>query len=1050
MMNFRKIAAASKGRLLLRYFTETTPEPIHPPGVSADGRQLETGGRLVSYYTGRDSRATWRPDMPAIFAKAIGIDPRYMPRDAEMIRLFEAKRADTGEAWPGQQRKLSGFDLVFSPHKSVSLAAEFAPTPAESSAYWNAVDRAADLTMRYVVHVLGWARKGHGGEDGADPGAVGWISFRHSTARPTLAVQDGEAGQTYVFDAPVAGDPHVHIHNFLMNLVVTADGRAGSLDSRRLTDARVKEFGAYFQAVLAQELRALGVRVAYDATEQAVVIPAIPDHVVQAFSKRDRQILHKAKRFAEGQGLNWDELSADSKLGIIEEASAEGRLGKIKADEKRLWREQAEDLGWKHTTVMEDVAYPTLSKTTRHERAYEYAARHLEVEFHTAAVIDHEKLGMYAARGLIGTGLEGPDDIAKVVELLEKRGIRIRGEHVALVVGISDQKVRVTNTAQIRIEESLAVLAHHSAQDHSGSLSVAAIRNAMRQSGVAFSREQQAAIHALGGGGALTLLTGVAGAGKTTLLGPLVNAWRSDRRFSEHGREVVGAAMAWRQADALQEAGIGRTYAISTLLADIESGAFQSTGNTVLVLDEASQIGPRPLLKLLEVQVRTGMTIKMLGDREQAQSIESGDSIEILRRALPPKALPELLTTIRQATKRAREIAALFREGDATTALAMKRADGHATLAGGDRDQVVAQIADLYIARRDILLASGLRRGITVSAPTNDDVAEISEAIRARLKARGEIAQDETVHRAVDQRGREYGLALAVGDRVRLFRRTWGKVSGKEQQVGNNGDVVEILGTSAEGLRIRTKAGDAADVEWRRLAADQAGGPTSRAGQGVAGRPGEAATGRLLLGFGHALTIDAAQGITSDEHIDALPRGTAGVTGFTSYVAESRSRGTTWTVIAEGALYEAERHSRALGDITPITTEHLWDRAAKDMSEKPYKALGIDLLNSARQDRERAIDIFIKLNRGLEEAQLTDPWFGVKAFQRLRAAAVNEQLGRYLPALDAAIAENKQVLGETMKAREVAAHLRALRTEAARTKQQLDAIASASSGPSPG
>jgi hypothetical protein len=380
----------------------------------------------------------------------------------------------------------------------------------------------------------------------------------------------------------------------------------------------------------------------------------------------------------------------------------------------------------------------------------------------------------------------------------------------------------------------------------------------------------------------------------------------------------------------------------------------------------------------------------------------------------------------------------------------MKRADGHATLAGGDRDQVVEQIADLCIARRDILLASGSRRGITVSTPTNDDVAEISQAIRVRLKARGEIAQDETVHCPVDQRGREYDLALAVGDRVRLFRRTWGKVNGNEQQVGNNGDVVEILATTAEGLRIRTNAGDVADVEWRRLAADQAGGPTSRAGQGVAGQPGGAPTGRLLLGFGHALTIDAAQGITSDEHINALPRGTAGVTGFTTYVAESRSRGTTWTVVSDGALYEAEHHGRALGDITPITTEHLWDRVAADMSEKPYKTLGIDLLNSARQDRERAIDIFIKLNRGLEEAQLKDPLFGVKAFHRLRAAAVNEQLGRHLLALDVAIAENKQILGVTMKARDVAAHFRALRAEAARTKQQLDATASPSSGPSPG
>jgi hypothetical protein len=73
MMNFRKIAAASKGRLVLRYFTENTLEPIHSPALDAAGRQLEEGGRLTAYYTGRDSRAACRPDVPAILARAIGI-----------------------------------------------------------------------------------------------------------------------------------------------------------------------------------------------------------------------------------------------------------------------------------------------------------------------------------------------------------------------------------------------------------------------------------------------------------------------------------------------------------------------------------------------------------------------------------------------------------------------------------------------------------------------------------------------------------------------------------------------------------------------------------------------------------------------------------------------------------------------------------------------------------------------------------------------------------------------------------------------------------------
>ena len=858
-------------------------------------------------------------------------------------------------------------------------------------------------------------------------GAVGWISFRHHTARPTLQLQDGRGGPTYLYDAPVAGDPHMHVHKFLMNIVATAGGRIGSLDTRALTDARVKEFGAYFQAVLADELRRLGIRVSYHENEQAIVFESIPELVSKAFSKGRQQIVQKAKAFATSQGLDWDGMAAEDKMDVLRDAGAEGRLGKMKSDEKRLWNEQASALGWRHQTVLEERQHQRLTDEERFDRAYRFAARHLAQEFHTAAVITHEKLGMYAARALIGAGIAGgPDDIKRVVALLEEHGIRLKGEHVALVIGMFDGQVRVTNTAQIRIEQKLADLSRQSARDRSGALPVVALRRAIDNTGIAFTNEQRAAIHALGEGGTLTMLTGVAGAGKTTLLQPLVDAWHADKRFSAQGREVIGAAMAWRQADALKDAGIRRTYALSPLLAMIDSGEFKANRNTVLVLDEASQIGPRPLLKLLELQAKTGMTIKMLGDREQAQAIEAGDSIEILRRALPPEALPELLTTIRQMTTRGREIAGLFREGDAEQALRMKRADGRAMLVGGDPDQVVAQIADLYIARRDILLGSGSKRGMTVTAPTNEDVADISQAIRARLKERGEIAGDETLHRAIDQNGREYDLALAAGDRVRLYRRTWGMIDGQDQQVGNNGDVVEVLRQSQHGLRIRAKEGLVAEVEWRRFADKE--------------------TGRLLLGFGHVLTIDAAQGITSDEHINALPRGTSGVTAFTTYVAESRSRGTTWTVISEGALYEVERHRQALGDITPITREDLWARAAADMSEKPYKSLGIDLMATALRDREQAIDTYIATHQMMESAKLADPEAGPKAFRRLRAAAVNESLRRHLNALDHAMAENAARLAETRQTAEAARHLRAMRAEAAAAARQM---AEAGAEPSP-
>ena len=134
-------------------------------------------------------------------------------------------------------------------------------------------------------------------------------------------------------------------------------------------------------------------------------------------------------------------------------AGAQGHLGKIKTGERNIRRERPAGLGWQHRTAMEGLVHERLSDGERFDRAYEFAARHLAEEFHTAALIEHKKLGMYAARGLIGTGIAGrPVDITRVVKWFEERGIRLKGEHVALVVGLFDEKVRVTNTAQNRIE----------------------------------------------------------------------------------------------------------------------------------------------------------------------------------------------------------------------------------------------------------------------------------------------------------------------------------------------------------------------------------------------------------------------------------------------------------------------------------------------------------------------------------------------------------------------------------------------------------------------
>jgi hypothetical protein len=155
----------------------------------------------------------------------------------------------------------------------------------------------------------------------------------------------------------------------------------------------------------------------------------------------------------------------------------------------------------------------------------------------------------------------GRDDVDAVVALFEARGFVHDGGSVALIFGIHEGKLRFSHTEQLRIERNVAEKSRAAAIDKTGALPDAAIRTAIKaaeagDASIRFTREQRAAIHALGGGGNLSLLTGVAGSGKTTLLKPLVDAWHED------GRKVIGMSTAWRQADALKETGADETWAL--------------------------------------------------------------------------------------------------------------------------------------------------------------------------------------------------------------------------------------------------------------------------------------------------------------------------------------------------------------------------------------------------------------------------------------------------------------------------------------------------------
>src|SRR4051794_10434002 len=217
-------------------------------------------------------------------------------------------------------------------------------------------------------------------------------------------------------------------------------------------------------------------------------------------------------------------------------------------------------------------------------------------------------------------------------------------------------------------------LASAAARDRTGMLAPDQIERAVQRvaerDGVDFSsehgQEQRRVMDALGTSGRFAVAIGVGGAGKTTLLRPLVEAWL------EQERPVYGTALAWRQSDPLADAGIkpGNAMAIAALLARGNADKLDLSPTAVVVVDELSQIGTAQALALLKLQEKNGFSIVAIGDDKQAQAIEAGSTIALLRRALGNEAVPELESTVRQLRDRDKETSLLFRQGKAEEAIA--------------------------------------------------------------------------------------------------------------------------------------------------------------------------------------------------------------------------------------------------------------------------------------------------------------------------------------------------------------------------------------------
>ena len=545
-------------------------------------------------------------------------------------------------------------------------------------------------------------------------------------------------------------------------------------------------------------------------------------------------------------------------------------------------------------------------------------------------------------RGLIAAGLARISDIDAVVAMIADSGAVQDGLPTKVLAKIVRDKfgretTRFTTALHASREMKAMNLARAAAADKSSALISSAINAAAARSNLDFNsdhgRAQKAAMIKLGTGGRLGMAIGVAGAGKTAMLTPLVECWHAQ------GRVVFGTAIAWRQAQDLDGSGIPakNCLALAALLARTRSGLITLNESTVVVLDEVGLTSTHQFLEILELREKCNFTLVGIGDPLQAHAVDAGSVIELLQRALGSDEIPAIETSVRQTTEIERRLAGLFRDSRAEEALHILRERGRARLSAGSYDDAIQAVTNLWQARTEANQVDPEYR-MLVMAPTNSDARAISAAIRLRRRASGDIGADKVLVDAADQSGTEYELALAIGDRVRLFGRVNAAGSGTRGLLGVNGSVLTVLAIADDGITLRNTHGRSGLVHWATLR--------------------DPVSSRIRLAYGDCATIDASQGATATEAIFAAPGGLASVDAGRAYVAASRHKKSFYIVVGEAAIRRDVAARRALGDVRPIGNQDLWAAIATRLNSRTERSGAVEFLERTHTARQNAVAAF--------------------------------------------------------------------------------------------
>jgi conjugative relaxase-like TrwC/TraI family protein len=826
--------------------------------------------------------------------RAAALDPALSLEDRQAA-VDEIVRDET---LAGKRTAVAGFDLTFSPTKSVSVL--WALSDRNTQAIILGAHRAAMAeTIKFIEEHIAATRMGTDAGNGsimqADVSGVIATAYDHWDSR--------------------AHDPQLHTHLVIANKVRTlVDGKWRTLDSRALFNANVA-FSEHYNAVLADRLTgALGIkwewRVRGKDRNPRMEIVGVSDELIEEFSNRSAEIEHCADQLIDEYREKHGRTPSPGTINRLrEQATLETRPPKTiesLADLSEQWRERAgrilgqDPTEWAQGLLSAALADPgqVLTAADVPQEVVDMAASvMLGVVGDKRATWKHWNLWAEAERQTMHWRMATHQDrvqvVARIVAQAEGGSVTLTPPDLAptpLAMQRADGSSTLrpkhstvfTSQAVLDAEKRLLALMDDRTAPRLGGERLRAILSHGVQDG-ALDASQADAVHAVASSGRrLDLLVGPAGTGKTTTLRALRTLWEG-----QHGPEtVVGLAPSAAAADVLgTELGIECENTAMWLTRHHHDRAHFQAGQLVIV-DEASLAGTHTLDRITRAAVEAGAKVLLVGDPAQLPAAETGGALTLLtnERARTTGDVPNLIEVHRFHAAWEKRATLRLRDGDPAILNAYQ--DHGRTQAGTTEDMTDAAYAawkaDTEAGRSSVLV-------VPDTAMMND----LNRRARAERVLSGRVSEGQTVRLAGQTRASAGDMILTRhNDRtLRYGYAGWVR----------NGDRWQITTVHDDGSVTAQRIDPDADTDARNADRQRLSGQMVRL---------PAAYVAEHVDLGYAITAHRAQGLTVDT---AYTVASPSMSREYLYVALTRGRASNTVFVPVDQPDRNQNHEHAIG-----------------------------------------------------------------------------------------------------------------------------------------